>query len=125
MPLLMGMEQVSKNRKIPQIGSEQDAKEDYEIIGYLSRGKKTNPLPLENKVLIQEPSMERKRRVRTTGCNSTFKDLPHVADRDTQREEGSSDVSLCFLFRGFDDIQPTREMRKNESVTPSTLLKRP
>ena len=76
-------------------------------------------------MLIQEPTVKRKMRVRTTRCNSAFQDLPHVADRDTQREEESSDVSLCFLFGGHDDMKQTQEMKKNESVMPGTLLKRP
>lgn len=47
MALLRGAGQISRNRKIPQLGSEQDAKE-YKIIDNLSRGKKIKPLPLEN-----------------------------------------------------------------------------
>ena len=48
MPLLRGMGEISRNRKIPHIGSEQHAKEDYKIIDDLSREKKVKPLPLEN-----------------------------------------------------------------------------
>ena len=40
MPLLRGVGEISRNRKIPQIGSEQHAKEDYKVIDDLSRGRK-------------------------------------------------------------------------------------
>ena len=67
--------------------------------------------------------MKRKRRVRTTGCNGTSEDLSQAADRDTEREEESSDVSLSFLFGDYNYVQQTQEMKKNENAMPSTLLK--
>lgn len=53
---------------------------------------------------MQEPSVKRMRRVRTTGHNSTSEDLSYVADGDTQKEEEVSDVALHFLF----DIHKTQ-----------------
>lgn len=65
-------------------------------------------------MLVQEPSVKSKTRVRTTGCNGTSEDLPQAADRDTEREEESGDVSLSFLFGDYSDVQQTREMKKND-----------
>lgn len=48
MPLLRGVGEIPRDRRIPQIGSEQRAKEDYEIIDDLSRGKKIKTASLKN-----------------------------------------------------------------------------
>lgn len=48
MPLLRGVGEISRSREIAQIDSEQHAKEDYIIMGDLSRGKKIKTASVKN-----------------------------------------------------------------------------
>lgn len=48
MALLRGVGEMCRSRKIPQIGSEQHAKQDFKIIDDLRRGRKIKSASLEN-----------------------------------------------------------------------------
>lgn len=98
MALLRGVGEMCRSRKIPQIGSEQHAKQDFKIIDDLRRGRKIKSASLENEMLVQKPSVKRKRRVRTTGCNGTSEYLPQATDKD--RQEGKQSSSTEFSLWG-------------------------
>lgn len=120
MALLRGVGEMCRSRKIPQIASEQHAKEDFKIIDDLRRGRKIKSASFRKVNAHTGAKCEKKEESHNHRMQWHLR-VSASGNRQRQTGEESSEVSLSFLPGDYDDVQQTREVKKKENAMLSTL----
>lgn len=106
-------------RKTPQIGSEQNAKEDFKIIDDLRRGRKIKSASCRK---LNAPTVAKCEKKESHNYRMQWH-LWVSASGKRQRQTGdeSIEVPLSFPSGDYNDMQQTQKVKKKENAMPSTL----